>query len=53
MTLAETARKLGVSFYAYLRDRITGEYAIPPLAELVTQAASQLGLQHLRPAPIY
>ena len=53
MTLAETARKLGVSFYAYLRDRITGEYAIPPLAELVTQAASQLGLQQLRPAPHY
>jgi hypothetical protein len=53
MTLAETARKLGVSFYAYLRDRITCEYAIPPLAELVTQAASQLGLQQLRPAPIY
>jgi hypothetical protein len=53
MTLAETARKLGVSFYDYLRDRITGEYAIPPLAELVTQAASQLGLQQLRPAPNY
>jgi hypothetical protein len=53
MTLAETARKLGLSFYAYLRDRITGEYAIPPLAELVTQAAIQLGLGLYRIAPIY
>jgi len=53
MTLAETARKLGVSFYAYLRDRITGEYVIPPLAELVTQAASQFGLQQPRLAPNY
>jgi len=53
MTLAETARKLGVSFYAYLRDRITGQYAIPPLAELVTQAAIQLGLGQPPTAPTY
>jgi regulator of replication initiation timing len=39
MTLAETTRKLGVSFYAYLHDRITGANAIPPLADLITQAA--------------
>jgi hypothetical protein len=53
MTLAETARKLGVSFYAYLRDRITGEYTIPPLAKLVTLAAIQLGLGQPRSAPFY
>ncbi|NCP87824.1 MAG: hypothetical protein CO094_12905 [Anaerolineae bacterium CG_4_9_14_3_um_filter_57_17] len=33
MTLVETARKLNVSFYAYMRDRITGAGTIPPLAE--------------------
>ena len=44
MTLAETTKKLDVSFYAYLRDRITGTHAIPPLAELVTKAAKELDL---------
>ncbi|MBN2388821.1 MAG: hypothetical protein JXB85_17530, partial [Anaerolineales bacterium] len=44
MTLAETTRKLGVSFYAYLYDRITGAKAIPPLADLITQAAGNFAL---------
>jgi hypothetical protein len=44
MTLAETAKQLGVSFYAYLRDRIAGTHTIPPLAELVEQAAKELNL---------
>ena len=44
MTLAETAKKLDVNFYAYLRDRITGTHAIPPLAELVTKTAKELNL---------
>ena len=44
MSLAETTKKLDVSFYAYLRDRITATHAIPPLAELVTKAANQLNL---------
>lgn len=48
MTLAETTRKLGVSFYAYLHDRITGAKAIPPLADLIAQAAGSFAL----PAPI-
>jgi hypothetical protein len=39
MTLAETTRKLGVNFYAYLHDRIIGANTIPPLADLITQAA--------------
>jgi hypothetical protein len=39
MTLAETTRKLGVSFYAYLPDRITGVMDIPQFADLITQAA--------------
>ena len=53
MTLAETARKLGVSFYAYLRDRISGYYTVPPLAELVTQAALILRLGQPRPTPSF
>ena len=53
MTLAETARKLDVSFYAYMRDRITGACAIPPLAELVTQAANKLCLGQPCPTPNY
>ena len=44
MTLAETARKLDVSFYAYLHDRITEACVMPPLAELVTQTAYELCL---------
>jgi len=44
MTLAETTKKLDVSFYAYLRDRIAGTHAIPPLADLVSKAAQELNL---------
>jgi hypothetical protein len=39
MALAETAKKLGVSFYAFVHNRIAGLNLIPPLAELVDQAA--------------
>jgi hypothetical protein len=49
MTLAETTRKLGVSFYAYLHDRITGAMHIPRLADLITQAAANFAL----PAPTW
>ena len=44
MTLADTARKLKISFYAYIQDRISGTNQIPPLASLVTQRACELGL---------
>ncbi len=37
MTLAETAKKLGVSFYAYVFDRISQTYRLPSLAELIQQ----------------
>jgi hypothetical protein len=43
-TLSETAKKLGVSFYRYLHDRISGDNQIPPLADLVTQRAKELNL---------
>jgi hypothetical protein len=44
MTLAATTKKLGVSFYAYVQDRIAGTHHIPPLAELVEKAAQELNL---------
>lgn len=45
MTLAATAKKLGVSFYAYIYDRVSHAYHMPSLAELITQQAQahQLG----------
>jgi hypothetical protein len=33
MPIVETARKLGVSFYASIQDRISGAYQLPSLAE--------------------
>jgi len=36
-----------------VRDRITGACAIPPLAELVTQAANILCLGQPYPTPSY
>ena len=44
MTLADTARKLGISFYAYIRDRISVTNQIPPMATLVTKRARELNL---------
>jgi hypothetical protein len=44
LSLAVTARKLGVSFYHYLYDRIAAINQMPSLAQLVTaraQAANQ------------
>jgi len=43
-TLAETAKKLGVSFYHYLNDRISGTNQIQPLADLVSLRAFELNL---------
>lgn len=41
-TISETAKKLGVSFYAYLYDRVSQSYALPSLADLINQQASPL-----------
>jgi hypothetical protein len=40
--LMKTCRKLGESFFHYLRDRlrVPGAIAIPPLPDLVRQAAT-------------
>lgn len=42
MTLAATTKKLKVSFYEYVRDRILKKNAIPPLPELIQKAAHEL-----------
>jgi hypothetical protein len=44
MTLADTTRKLGISFYAYIRDRVAGTKQIPPMSLLVTNRARELNL---------
>jgi len=43
-TLSETAKKLGLSFYQYLADRISGSNQIPSLADLVSLRAQDLNL---------
>ena len=42
MTLAATTKKLNVSFYEYVRDRILKKNGIPPLSELIQKAAREL-----------
>src|SRR5438094_6080644 len=44
MTLAETATKLGVSFYHYIHDRVSGLYQIPALADTIEERAKTLNL---------
>jgi hypothetical protein len=44
MSLAATARKLGISFYQYIHDRISKANQIPSLASLIKACASQLRL---------
>jgi hypothetical protein len=43
-TLAATSKKLGISFYQYIYDRISGANQIPPMADLVMKAAKDLNL---------
>lgn len=43
-TLAATTKKLGISFYHFIQDRISATYQIPPLADLVSKAAKDLNL---------
>jgi hypothetical protein len=43
-TLAQTAKKLGVSFYRYLHDRLSTDNQIPLLADLVKKRAKELNL---------
>jgi len=40
LSLKKTCRKLGVSFWRFLKDRLSGAATIPPLPELMRQAAA-------------
>ncbi len=44
MTLTETATKLGVSFYHYIHDRVSGAYQMPSLAALIAEQSKVLNL---------
>ena len=44
MTLAETAKKVGVSFYHYIHDRVSGTNRLPSLADEITTQALGLNL---------
>ena len=44
MTLAMTATKLGVSFYHYIHDRVSGAFQMPSLASLIAERAKVLNL---------
>ncbi|MEA2085021.1 MAG: transposase, partial [Thermodesulfobacteriota bacterium] len=39
-SLKKTCRKLGISFWQYLEDRLSGKNSILPLSQLVVQQAS-------------
>jgi len=40
-SLKKTCRKLGISFWQYLKDRISGSHTIQPLPELIRQRAEE------------
>jgi hypothetical protein len=42
LSLKTTCRKLGITFWRYLRDRIQGLHNIPPLADLIRRKAAEL-----------
>ncbi len=44
MTLAATATTLGVSFYHYIHDRVSGASQMPSLADLIVERAKVLNL---------
>lgn len=41
-TIAATAKKLGVSFMAYITDRVTQKNALPSLSSIITERANTL-----------
>ncbi len=44
MSLVGTTKKLGISFFDYINDRIKGEGQIPPLIEMIEQLAQESDL---------
>ena len=45
MSLAATTKKLGVSFYQYIHDRICGLNQVPQLADIIDAQARDLNLR--------
>jgi hypothetical protein len=43
-TLLSTARKLGVNFFQYIRDRVSGTMQMPSLADAIEQPADTMDL---------
>jgi len=41
MSLSATAKKLGINFYSYIYDRISGTLEIPNLADVIAQRAKE------------
>lgn len=44
MTIVETAKKLGIGIYEYIKDRFSGAKQMPPLAETIREKAKQMCL---------
>jgi len=44
ISLKKTCRKLGISFWVYLHDRLSGLYVIPTLSDLIRLKAQELRL---------
>jgi hypothetical protein len=44
MSLSATAKKLGINFYSYIYDRISGTLKLPNLADVIAQRAKELDL---------
>jgi Transposase IS66 family len=44
MSLAATTKKLGVSFYHYIHDRVSGTNQLPQLADIIDERAQELDL---------
>ena len=42
MTINQTAKKLGVRFYDYVYDRVTWQFQLPSLADLIIQKAQPM-----------
>ncbi|HEU0021034.1 MAG TPA: hypothetical protein VFR55_05085 [Dehalococcoidia bacterium] len=44
MSLAATTRKLGVNFYRYIQDRVSGANQVPQLSNIIEDRAKELNL---------
>ena len=42
MSIVQTAKKLGISAYAYIYDRVSGTYALPSLAQVIQEKSQTL-----------